>query len=173
MAKTTLRPLTMEDLDNMMTWINDKEVIGNFGYFKHPISREDEEQFLKKILNSENDIIYAIETEDGEYLGNAALNQIHWPSRNARLSLIIGNKKHHNKGYGTGAVLAILKKAFNEHNLHKVWLMVRESNEKAKHIYKKCGFKEEGIMREEYLLNGKYENMIRMSILKSEFTKKV
>ena len=168
-GKAILRPLEMSDLDNMMTWVNNLEVVGYFANMNHNISREEEERFLENILQSPKDIMYAIETEEGEYLGNSGLNQIYWPSRNARLSIIIGNKEQQGRGYGQSAITQTLDLAFNTNNLHKVWLMVRESNEKARHVYGKCGFREEGVMREEYLLNGRFENMVRMSILDHEF----
>ena len=30
---TRIRPLRMDDLDNIMSWVNDKEVVGRYAYF--------------------------------------------------------------------------------------------------------------------------------------------
>ena len=37
--------------------------------------------------------------------------------------------------------------------------------------YKKCGFIEEGVMRQQVYKNGQYKNMKIMSILKEEFVR--
>ena len=53
--------------------------------------------------------------------------------------------------------------------LHKVWLIVREDNERAKFIYQRAGFSIEGTLCDEYFVNDKYYTMIRMAILDREF----
>lgn len=40
---------------------------------------------------------------------------------------------------------------------------------RAKKLYNRVGFKEEGVLRNAAYKNGKYENLIIMSILKNEF----
>ena len=77
--KATLRPLEMNDLDNMMQWVNDPDVIGNFANFKMPISRDDERKYLENMLASDTDKAFAVENGDGEYLGNVGIHQIYWP----------------------------------------------------------------------------------------------
>ena len=74
-----------------------------------------------------------------------------------------------NRGYGTDAIETILKYAFNKMNLHKIELRVYEFNKRALKCYEKCGFKIEGVMREDLFRDGKYHNTIFMSILRSEF----
>jgi len=81
MATAKIRPLVMEDLDHMMTWVNDDEIVGNFANFTRPISRDQERQYLERIIDSKTDKAFAIEAEDGSYLGNIGVYDIHWPSR--------------------------------------------------------------------------------------------
>ncbi len=169
MPKVKLRPLERKDLDNMMAWVNDPEVIKNFARFSGEITREEEAGYLERMLASETDRVFAIENEEGDYLGNIGLHQIYWPARNARLGVILGNKAQQGKGYGQAAINEILRIAFNEHKLHKVWLMTFKENEKAQHVYRKCGFKVEGLLREEYILKERYHDMVRMSILEQEY----
>ena len=70
---------------------------------------------------------------------------------------------------GTFAVTAMLKHAFFNLNLRRVELGVLENNAAARHLYEKVGFVQEGVKREANYKNGKYVNMIMMSILKEEF----
>ncbi|HLD00575.1 MAG TPA: GNAT family protein [Candidatus Nanoarchaeia archaeon] len=170
MANVRLRSLEMSDLDNIMRWVNDPEVVGNFANFKIPISREEEKKFLEKTLASETDRVFAIENEQGDYVGNVGIHQIHWPSRVGRLGLIIGAKENWNKGYAETAVNEVLGLAFNHYNLHKVWGMVWEDNPKTRHLYiDKCSFKVEGILQDEYFHQGKYHNIIRIAMLEDDY----
>ena len=56
-------------------------------------------------------------------------------------------------------------------NQLKDWtqLTVLENNERAKHLYEKCGFKFEGVKRKSNYKNGMFVNMWMYSILKEEF----
>ncbi len=63
----------------------------------------------------------------------------------------------------------ILRFAFEQMNLNKVSLGVFEFNERAIACYRKCGFVEEGRLREEYYQDGRYWDVIRMSILRREY----
>lgn len=169
MANAKLRPLEMQDLDHLMEWVNDVDVVKNFANFQTPLSREREQRWLEDILVSERDKVFAVETPTGEYLGNIGLHQIHWPTRSARTALILGNKEHWGEGYAQGAMAELLNIAFEQYHLHKVWLVVWEENVKGRHIYEKLGFREEGVLRDEYFHQGRYHNMVRMSMLENEY----
>lgn len=171
--ETTLRPLSLEDLNNLMTWVNDPEVVGRYAYFIKPFTREQEALWLKDKIHSSNDKFFAIENQDGQYLGNIALEKIHWPSKHARLSITIGNKEERNKGHAQRAIKLLLYKAFNEFNLHKVYLLVVEDNAIGIHIYSKLGFVKEGTLRDHYVIDRDYVNMYFMSILDNEFDERI
>lgn len=169
-----LRPLTIDDLDKVMEWVNDPEVVGNLANFTTPISRDEEKKYLERLLASQNDKVFAIEdATDGfdTYIGNIGLHEIHWPTRKARLGIIIGKKEFWGHGYAQAATKQVLRLAFDQYNLHKVWLLALEDNEKTKHLNEKLGFKPEGVLRDEYFLKGRYHNMVRMSMLEDEYRK--
>jgi len=165
----TLKPLEVKDIDNVMDWVNDPEIIGNFANFSHTIPREEEKKFIEKITKSESDKVFSVFDEEKQYLGQVGLHQIHWPSRAGRLAIIIGNKKQRGKGYAQAALKELLKLAFEEYNLHKAWIITFQTNKRMRHIMKKLGFQKEGTLREEYYNKGKYHDVVRMSILDKEY----
>ncbi|MHA1147341.1 MAG: GNAT family N-acetyltransferase [Promethearchaeota archaeon] len=169
--ETKLRPLLLEDIDNVMSWVNDPEVVGRYAYFNEPFTREEELRWLEEKLKSPNDRFYAIENQTGAYLGNIAIEKIHWPSKNGALSITIGNKKERGKGHGQRAINLILYIAFKKLKLHKVYLSVAEDNSIGIHIYNKLGFIKEGTLRDHYVIDGNYVDMFFMSILEDEFRK--
>ena len=63
----------------------------------------------------------------------------------------------------------MLLSGFIELNLNKIWLRVEVDNEKAIKSYKRIGYIEEGILRQDRRRNGEFVDRLRMSILKHEF----
>ena len=111
----------------------------------------------------------AIETEKGVHIGNIGLHEIDYKDGKATLGIMIGEKGCWDQGYGTDAVRALLRFAFQELNLHRVSLEVFDFNERAIRCYEKCGFRKEGVLRESVFRSGRYQNEILMSILRQEF----
>lgn len=170
MVQAKIRPLEMKDLDNIMSWINDKTIVGEFANIK-PMSRESEQKFLEQILASETDKLFAIEAENGVYIGDVGIHQIDLKAGIGRLAIILGNPAYHGRGYAQSAVKEILRLMFEEYNFHKIWLMVKDGNQKGQHLYKKCGFKIVELLRGVYYNNGKYYDMVKMAILKQDYEK--
>lgn len=172
MSTAHLRPLQRNDLDNIMPWVNDPDIVGNFQHFNRTMSREEEKQYLEKLLSSPTDKVFAVEAEDGTYLGNIGLHQIYLPSRNARFAIILGRKDYWGQGYAQSAIPQLLKVAFDDVGLHKVWGIHFQENKKAAHLYEKLGFRTEGLLREEYFQRGEYHTMVRIAMLEGEYQKR-
>ena len=169
MSLVTLRPLAESDVDSIMTWVNRPEIVGNLAAFAgKPMTRDEELEWVKRTIASP-DRVYSVFSTDGDrYLGQVGIHQIHNRSKVGRLGAVIATKSEMGKGYGSAAISAVMDRAFGEHGLHKLWLMVFRSNERGQRLYKKRGFVEEGILREEYFHEGAWHDMVRMSLLASE-----
>ena len=64
-------------------------------------------------------------------------------------------------------VLEGLKWLFQTLDIHRVTIECYSTNLRAIRFYKKVGFKQEGILREAVLIDGKYYDIISFGILKS------
>lgn len=73
------------------------------------------------------------------------------------------------KGYGTKIYKAILKYLFDDLALHRVWLLVLETNDVGRRLYSNVGFTEEGRMRNAIWRDGGWRDYVMMSILRSEY----
>ena len=170
-----IRAYEKSDLDNVMAWINDEEVTRNLGsgVITYPVSRMQEEQFLEiagRSGASESNKIFAIETiAERKYIGGIDLRGINWIDRQAEIGIVIGDKSYWGKGYGTDAMRVIMRLGFDKMNLHRLWLHVHDYNQRAVASYEKCGFKREGVLRQEHFARGKYHDTIVMGILESEY----
>jgi diamine N-acetyltransferase len=170
--KTFLRALELSDVEKLVKWRNDLEITTPLGGNTFFISKFKEEDWLKKtIINDEKNIKLAIcLVENGEHIGNVNLTSINWINRSAEYSIMIGDKDHWGKGYGHEATFLILKYAFEELNLQRIYLTVRSDNIKAFKLYQKIGFQQEGILRKSLFKNNHYIDMHIMSMLKNEFS---
>jgi diamine N-acetyltransferase len=162
-AKKLLIPLSLEHLPHVMKWVNDPNVMQFFAGHQEPISDEQEQVYLWKILNSNTDFVFSI--FDGDtYIGQCSLNNIYWPAKNARMFIVI-LPEFQKKGYGTRAIIELLTYAFENLQLHKIWLITRSDNRNAQGHYVKLGFDFEGILKDEYFVQYRYFDMVRMSII--------
>lgn len=170
-ARVTLRPLSERDVDDILAWVNDREVVGNLASFSgKPFTREDELAYVRAMQASEVDRVYTVlAADDGRYLGQVGIHQIFWRSKVGRLSAIIGNKAEWGHGYGSAAIASLLDVAFGAEQLHKVWLMVFSTNQRSLRTYARLGFQVEGTLREEYFHEAGWHDMVRMSMLAGEW----
>lgn len=170
MPAVHLRPIEMNDLDYLMSWVNDREVVGKFTDLGKTITREEEKKYLEIIIASDKDQLYAVETVDGDYVGNIGLHEIDRTAKSARYGMIIGKKQYWGQGYGQSAIQALLELAFQQQQLQTVWGKFLTTNEKAWHInIDKCGFKVDEILPNEYFYGRKYHDMIKISMTADEY----
>jgi len=59
--------------------------------------------------------------------------------------------------------------AFDQLGLHRVWLRVFAENKRAIKAYKKAGFVQEGVTRDDEFFDGEFHDTIVMSVLEQEF----
>jgi RimJ/RimL family protein N-acetyltransferase len=169
--KVKLRAYSTEDLPNIMAWINDREVTRNLALGIWPISKEAEEEWIRKIVMQEDpqNHVVVIETLDGIYLGSAGLHKIDMRSGHAEIGIVIGKKEYWSKGYGSDALRTLIKFAFSNLRLRKLYLKTMGSNLRAQKCYSKLGFKEVGRLKAHELKEGMYEDIIYMELFQEEF----
>ena len=168
-----LRAYEKSDLDAVMKWVNDEEVTDLLGggMLTYPVSSLTEEKFIEaSAASSDKQKNFAIETlAERKYIGAISFNVIDWLNRNAGLGVVIGDKSLWGKGYGTDAMRVLMRLSFDKMNLHRLWLHVHDYNSRAIASYEKCGFRREGVLRQEHFARGRYHDTIVMGILESEY----
>jgi RimJ/RimL family protein N-acetyltransferase len=106
---------------------------------------------------------------DDRLIGFVALHSIEWNNRVGEASIGIGDSACWGKGYGTDAMRVILRFAFHELNLDRLWLTVIASNARAIRTYEKVGFRHEGALRKAVYRDGERCDMLVMGILRDEW----
>lgn len=169
--KTILRPIDPErDLEKCLRWVNDQE-IQKFvaGYL--PMAALAEIEYLKKKASSvpTNDIMLAIETQEGVHIGNIGLHNINWKDRTATTGTMIGEKEFWGRGYGTDAKMTLLSYAFYSLNLRKICSSVLAYNERSLRYSLRCGYKQEGVLRHQRYKNGRYYDELLLAVFKKDW----
>jgi diamine N-acetyltransferase len=167
-----LRAIEREDLPTFVEWLNDPEVIaGLFLYV--PMSMDEETRWFEGLANrpsEERPLCIEVKTEDGwQMIGNVGLAHIEPANRTTEMGIVIGDKAYWNQGYGSEAMTLLLKYGFETLNLNRMYLRVYATNPRAIRAYEKAGFVHEGRFRQALYANGKYHDVLIMSVLRSEW----
>lgn len=166
--QTRLRRIERQDIPTFVRWFSDPEV-REFLVINRPISTAEEEKWFERKLEEEGSEIFAIETTDGTHIGNIELFSVDERNRHAELGVVIGEKAYWGQGYGSDAIRTLLRFGFEEMNLHRIYLRVYEDNTRGIRAYEKCGFCQEGRLREANFRQGRYHDELVMGILSHEF----
>ena len=165
--KVRLRAVEREDIPVFVRWFNDPEVLQYLSLYM-PMSQAEEERWFERQLDARDQKVLAIETAEGIHIGNIGLHEIDWKNRQAELGIAIGEKAYWGLGYGSDAIKTLLRFAFDEMNLHRVYLRVFDFNARAIRCYEKCGFELEGRLRQCLYQNGEYHDHLVMAVLQDE-----
>jgi len=169
--KVRLRPIERDDLPRFVEWFGAPEVRRHLTLYL-PFSLAQEERWFESLQERQErqeGMVLAIETAEGAHIGNIGLHAIDWKNRQAELGIVIGEKAYWNQGYGSDAIRTLLRLAFCEMNLHRVFLWVDADNGRGIRCYEKAGFQRDGIFRDVVFREGAYHDQYVMSILESEF----
>lgn len=168
-----LRELQRDDLKIINQWRNDRELIRFLGAPFCYINQDvDEKWYESYLVNRGNTIRCAIiEQGKNQILGLISLTSVDYINQSAELHIMIGGKENRGKGIGTFAVTEMLKHAFYNVNLRRIELGVLETNERARHLFEKCGFVYEGRKKKAIYKNGEFIDLLLYAIVREDFIK--
>jgi RimJ/RimL family protein N-acetyltransferase len=167
-----LRAAERTDIPKFVEWLNDIDVRQYLTIY-FPMSMAAEEKWYEDNVQrppAEQVLVIEIFTENGwKAIGNISYMHLSDIDRAAEVGLFIGDKTEWNKGYGRKALKLMLNYGFYSLNLNRVYLQVFENNLRGIRAYKATGFVEEGRMRQAKFSNGKYLDVLLMSVLRDEW----
>jgi RimJ/RimL family protein N-acetyltransferase len=169
--KVLLRAMTRADLERLWVFNNDVEVeVAGGGDPPLPQSlarlQTDFDANLSK--GGRDGTGFAIEA-DGLFIGQCALFNFDHVAHRCELGITIGDKSYWGRGYGSDAVRVLMDYGFRHHNLQRIYLSVNSTNPRAIGAYRRCGFIEEGRLRDHMWNNGQFIDLVLMGILRVEW----
>ncbi|MDQ0159457.1 GNAT family N-acetyltransferase [Alkalibacillus salilacus] len=158
----SIQPLQKDDLDFLYQMRINSDVMDY--WFEEPYASK--AQMIKSYeANLEQDSHRSFILYHGkEKIGYLGLFDLDWRHRHAEFAIMI-DPAFQGNGYATRATELMIDYGFNQLNLHKLFLYVAQTNEKAAYIYEKVGFEREGFLKQHFFINGQYCDVIMMGLL--------
>lgn len=164
----SLRAINVEELELMLSWRNSPSVRENM-YTRHEISLEEHLAWWAR-LGVREDQAYFMYEADGRPLGVVAFTGVDRASRNSSWAFYASPDAP--KGTGSKMEFLALDYAFGTLGLHKLYCEVLAFNAAVVKLHRKFGFTEEGIFREQHLVDDQYVDVHRLGILAVEWADK-
>jgi len=164
-----LRPVLCEDRTLFLRWVNDPDLRWLYMTRASPIDEAEADEWLAQLHTRTDAISFVICTTEGRPIGMIGLHSIDWKSRVSSTEVVIGEKEFRGKGYATEAKIILLHYAFDTLNMHKIWGGIFSFNKASQAYNKKCGYKVEGVQREQLFANGKYYDKILVAVFREDW----
>lgn len=164
-----LRPMTEEDTDLIIRWRNSDAVRANFIY-RELFTRQSHEHWIETMIKTGRvvQMIICERTDpDGEAepVGSVYIRDIDNTHHKGEYGIFIGEENARGRGIGTIAAKLMVEYAFEELNLHKLFLRVFADNDRALCSYEKAGFLREAYLKDEVCIEGAYRDIVLMAVI--------
>lgn len=173
-TKIALRAFELEDAEFVNSLRSIERYENLIGGNKNFVSLERDRKWIEDlILKDYQDkmymAIYRRADEDKQIIGYISLGNIDHRNKSCCWFGVKLHPDYNGKGMGTESALLLMKYVFEELSMERYEGICIEEHTITKKLFKKIGFKVEGILRNSVFKNGKYHNQILHSILKSEY----
>lgn len=164
----TLRKISPADTSNIVKWRNSPSVKRNL-LSQADLKPEQHLAYLKNVVDAGKCSQYIIQlTTSGSIkdIGTVFIKNIDLTNNKGEFGIFIGEDEARGKGCSNEAIKAILKVAFEQLHLNRVYLSVICDNISAIRAYERSGFRIEGILKEDYIRGNIYMDIMLMGITK-------
>ena len=168
--RVTIRKFNESDIINKINWINNPEN-NRFLHYDLPLEYNKTLRWFEN-NKSRTDRYDAVIEFKGIPVGLIGLLSIDDINKKAEYYIAVGDTQYKSKGIAYEASILLLKLAFVTFKLEKVYLYTEVDNVIAQHLFRKIGFREEGIIKKDLFYKGKFIDRMIFSIKKEEYFKK-
>ena len=156
----TIRALDFEnDLDHMRHWLTDKYGRHFALSYTDPIMPK-----VEDLLSNAKNHFGVVTLKSGIPIGTMAFLNHDQTNCKAELRKLIGDPAMRGHGFGKEAALLWLSYGVSMLGLKKIVLSTLDTNTRNIRLNESLGFKVEGILRNEVLLDGRYRDVLRMGL---------
>lgn len=168
--KVVLRAMEPEDMEKLRETTNDPDTERLVGGWSFPVSRYEQTRWYERAVADKSSLRFIIEVIEGhKAIGMVNLVNIDWKNRSAFHGIRLYNSAPKGNGYGTDAVMAIMKYAFEELQLVRLDGSWVEYNQPSIRLYQKCGWSIEGTKKRAKYSRGEYYNVHFGGILAEDY----
>ncbi len=170
-----LRGLSLSDADAFQVICNDPDMAKATGMIPYPYPPGEATRWIteqQELIDKGENLIFVITLKDsGEVIGNLSFKGSA-EHCHIEVGYIIG-KKWKGNGYATEAVSRSVQWAFESISLRRAYAYCFSWNDASVRVLEKAGFIREGVLRENYCANGKFEDEIVMAMTRTDWENKI
>jgi len=156
------------DAESIARHANNRKVWRNLrDAFPHPYRLDDARQYIEMVMARDPETGFCIEV-DGEAAGSISY---HIRSDVERYSAEIGyflGEEHWGKGIMTGALIAVTRHAFENHQLNRIYAMPYEWNPASTRVLEKSGYVLEGRLSRAVCKDGQVIDQLLYAITRED-----
>ena len=119
---------------------------------------------LEEVVRDESSMLGMITLPDGTLVGATAFLDIRPDQRRAEMRKLIGDPHMRGRGFAKAATQLWVGYGFGKLGLRKIYINTLDTNIRNIRLNEALGFRLEGILRDEVLLDGTYHDVLRMAI---------
>ena len=167
--RISIRKFNERDIENKIKWINDSNN-NKFLHYDLPLEYEKTLNWFNNNKNNENRYDAIIEF-NGIPVGVIGLLNIDCKNKKAEYYITMGEHQYKGKGIAYKSSIELLKYAFNELKLNKIYLYTEVENIIAQKLFDKLGFIKEGTLKEDLIINNEKKDRYIYAIFRNEWNK--
>lgn len=167
-----LRPLCLDDTDDMFEYSKREEVTKCLTWSPHPDKAYtlDYLTYLQTRYKSGDFFDWAVVRRDtGKMIGTCGFTRFDFRHDCGEIGYVI-NPDHTGQGFATEAAQRVIRFGFENLALNRIECKYMTDNEASRRVMEKNGMRFEGVRRQGMLIKGSYRDIGICSILREEFS---
>ncbi len=165
--QVSIRKFDVLDIPRKVQWINNP-ANNTFLHYDLPLEEDKTHRWFEAIRDR-TDRYDAVIEADGTPVGLIGLLQIDSKNRKAEFYISMGEVAYKGKGVAKAATWQLLTYAFRILQLNKVYFFTETANLAAQKMLERVGFRQEGLLKDDLIYNGKKVDRFSYGILAEEF----
>jgi ribosomal-protein-alanine N-acetyltransferase len=166
------REIQVQDIDDrLLSWFEDPELMKFYTSSKNKITKEKLMDSIRQGKENGTTFTYLLMNKvNNKSIGTLKLGPINLAHRTADLVALIGDRSSvEGRGVGTEAIALGNAIAFSEYDIRKLYGGMYASNIASIKAYTRAGWVVEGILKGQYLVEGKNEDRVLVGCFNPEY----
>ncbi|MES2617011.1 MAG: GNAT family protein [Bacteroidota bacterium] len=115
-------------------------------------------------------LFQVIDKVSGRVIGACGLHNWYADHRRSEIGYHMMDESFKNKGIMSEVLAFVVNYGFTVMHLHRIEALIGTQNMPSQKLVKKLNFKQEGLLKEHYFVNSRFEDSMVFALLKSEYS---
>jgi UDP-4-amino-4,6-dideoxy-N-acetyl-beta-L-altrosamine N-acetyltransferase len=158
--------LEQNDLPLVIRWNNDERV-NVFNGARFPVSAAEQQAWFDRTSGDRTKQKLIIRSREAGPVGMVSLFNIDVKHQSAEIGIYV-DPEHQRRGYAADALRMVVRFAFMEMNLHKVYCSILAFNAASVRLFESVGFQPDGIRREHAFARGAFVDVLNYATFRGQ-----